>query len=152
KVARLFERERCREAVAELQGIGKDLPAAVTGVARQRSPVRARRRRIEVEERLRGTDGEPGELDEGPVRVEVRAGHLRAVVVQAQLEVGPQGAVLGLLTAVEPGVSAGAHVPVFAVKPVVIALLSRATLEWAVGLAGTGVPRIFTSHISADLE
>src|SRR5262249_22801873 len=33
-----------------------------------------------------------------------------------------------------------------------VGLLSRTTLEWAVGLARTGVPRIFTAHISADFE
>src|SRR6516225_3561563 len=67
---RLFDRERRREAVAELRGVGKDLPAAVTGIARGRTEERARGRRIEVVERLRGADREPGELDERTVRVE----------------------------------------------------------------------------------
>src|SRR5262249_50905621 len=49
---RLFERGRRREAIAVLHGIGKHLPAAVTRVARGRAEERARRRRIEVEERL----------------------------------------------------------------------------------------------------
>src|SRR5262249_11374760 len=55
---RLFERERRREAVAVLRGIGKLLPAAVAGIARGRSKERARRRLIEVEERLRGAGRE----------------------------------------------------------------------------------------------
>src|SRR5262249_43829695 len=60
--AGFLERERRREAVAELRGIGEDLQAAVTGVARGWAEERARRRRIEVIERLRETDREPSEL------------------------------------------------------------------------------------------
>src|SRR5262245_37876777 len=41
---RLFERERRREPVAILRGIGKHLPAAVTRVAGGRTEERARRR------------------------------------------------------------------------------------------------------------
>src|SRR5262249_56055866 len=96
-----------REGIAGLEGIGKGLPAAVTRVARGRAEERARRRGVEVEERLRGADREPGELDEGPVRVEARARDRGVVVVHADLQVAAQGPVLGLLAAVEPRIGAG---------------------------------------------
>src|SRR2546430_17122640 len=104
---RLFERERRRDAVAKLQRIGKDLPAAVAGIAGERSEEGARGRRVEVEERLRGADREPGELDECAVRVEGRGRICGTVVVHPDLEVAAKGPVLGLLTAVEPRISAG---------------------------------------------
>src|SRR5262249_40287072 len=138
-----------REAVAILRGIGKHLPAAVTRVARGRAEERARRRRIEVEERLRGADREPGELDEGPVRVEGRARDRGAVVVDTDLQVAAQGSVLGLLPAVDPRIGAGPHQEVGAVDPV---LLAGDAGKRPVGAARTVVIEIFTTNISADLE
>src|SRR5262249_36065170 len=105
--SRLFERKRRRKAVTVLRRIGKDLPAAAAGSARGRSKERARGQLIEVVERQRGADREPGELDERPVGAEVRAADLRVVEEHADLEVAAQGPVLGLLPAVEPGIGAG---------------------------------------------
>src|SRR5262249_28091622 len=146
EIPRLFERERRREAVAKLGGIGKHLPAAVTRVARGRAEERARRRRIEVEERLRGADREPGELDEGPVRVEARARDVGTVVVHANLQVAPQGPVLGLLPAVEPRIGAGPHQEVCTVDPVLVAGAgaSATGLERPVRAVCTVVIEIFT--------
>src|SRR5262245_63018178 len=146
---RLFERERRREAVAILRRISEDLPAAVTGIARVRSEERARRRRIEVVERLRGADREPGELDEGPVRVETRARDRGIVVVDTDLQVAAQGAVLGLLAAVEPRIGAGPHQEVVSVEPV---LLAGDAGKRPVRAARTVVIEIFTTNVSADLE
>src|SRR5262249_1656416 len=148
-IPRLFEREGRREAVAILRGIGKDLPATVAAVARGRTKEGTRRRRIEGEERLRGTDREPGELDERPVRAEVRVGVLRAVVVHADLEVATQGPVLGLLPAVEPRVGAGPHQEVGAVEPV---LHTRDASKPPVEAARAGVIEVLTMDVSADLE
>ncbi len=116
--AGFFERERRREPVAVLRGIGEDLPAAVTGVARGWAEERARRRRIEVVERLRGADREPSELDEGPVGAKVGVRGAGTVVVHTDLQVAAKGPVLGLLAAVEPGIGAGPHQEVLPVEPV----------------------------------
>src|SRR6516225_10415398 len=151
---RLFDRERRREAVAILRGIGEHLPPAVTRVARGRAEERARRRRIEVEERLRRADREPGELDERAVGVEARARSQRGVVVHTELQVAAQGPVLGLLPAVEPRIGAGPHQEVGTVDPVLVAGAgaSATGLEWPVRAACTVVIEIFTTNISADLE
>src|SRR5262249_35103838 len=146
EIPRLFERERRREAVTVLHRIGKDLPAAVAGIARGRSKVRTRGRLIEVEERLRGADREPGDLDEDPVRAEARARDRRAIVVHADLQVTAQGPVLGLLPAVEPGIGAGPHQEVVPVEPV---LLAGDAGKRPVRAARTVVIEIFTTNISA---
>src|SRR5262249_59839362 len=99
------DREGRGEAVAILRGVGKHLPPAVTGVAGVRSEERARRRGVEVVERLRGADREPGELDERPVRVEARARDRGVVVVHTDLQVAAQGAVLCLLPPLEPRIA-----------------------------------------------
>src|SRR6516165_11300462 len=145
----LFDRERRREAVAILRGIGEHLPPAVTRVARGRAEERARRRRIEVEERLRRADRESGELDERPVRVEARARDRWAVVVHADLQIAAQGPVLGLLAAVEPGIGAGPHQEVAPVEPV---LLAGNAGKHQVGAARAGVIEVLTTNVSADLE
>src|SRR5262249_2111669 len=109
----------------------------------------ARRRLIEVEERLRGADREPGELDEGPVRVEARARDRGAIVVHAELQVAAQSPVLGLLPAVEPRIGAGPQQEVVPVEPV---LLAGDAGKRPVRAARTIVIKIFTTNISADLE
>src|SRR5262249_42263276 len=150
ETSRLFDRERRREAVAILRGVGKDLPAAVAGIARGRSKERARGRLIEVVERLRRADREPGELNEHPVRAEVRGGALRAVVVHTDLQIATQGAVLGLLAAIEPRIGAGPQGEVLPVLPVFGA--DRDTGERPVRHARTVVISVFPTNISADLE
>src|SRR5262249_62408903 len=132
-----------------LRGIGKDLPAAVAGIARGRSKERARGRLIEVEERLRGADREPGELNEGPVRAEARTRGRGVVVVHADLQVAAQGPVLLLLPAVEPSIGAGPQQEVVAVEPV---LLAGDAGKRPVCAARPVVIEIFTTNISADLE
>ncbi len=152
--ARLFQRDRARHPVAELGGIGDDLPARITRIrVREEGDVRGRRRRVEVVERLRRTEGEARELDERAVGGEVGRCRLRAVVVHAHLQVRAQRAVLGLLAAVEPGVGAGAHRPVLAVDAIAVA--ATAGLERAVGLARGAVRNAgleLRAHISADLQ
>ena len=96
---RLFERHRRREAVAEVRRIGRDAPAAVTGVFRVGGEVGDDRRRVEVEERRRQTQRKARELDEAAVGVDRLGG--RRVTGVADREVGPQGAPLGLLTGVD---------------------------------------------------
>src|SRR5262249_18177261 len=146
--AGFLERERRGEAVAELRGIGKHLQATVTGVARGWAEERARRRRIEVVERLCGADRKPSELDERPVRVEARRWYVGRVVVHTDLQVAAKGPVLGLLPAVEPGIGAGPHQEVVPVKPI---LHAGSASHWAVRAARAVVIEIFTAHISADL-
>ncbi len=147
EAAGLFDRDRGRHAVAEVRGISEHLPARITGVARRRSEIRGRRRRVEVVERLRQTSGEAGELDERAVAVEGVAG--RIVEVQAELEVGTKGAVLGLLPAIEPGISTGPHRKVLAVGA---GLETRDVGERSIGHARTVVVGIFGPDISADLQ
>src|SRR5262249_34022133 len=121
---------------------------------------RARWRGVEVEERLRGADREPGELDERPVRVEARATRVRAVVVHTNLEIAAQSPVFGLLPAVEPRICAGAHDPVAALGPVPeagaiglgVAGADLAALERPVRAVCTEVIEVFPTNISANLE
>src|SRR5262249_17966281 len=93
---------------------------------------------------------EPGELNEHPVRAEVRGGALRAVVVHTDLQIATQGAVLGLLAAIEPRIGAGPQGEVLPVLPVFGA--DRDTGERPVRHARTVVISVFPTNISADLE
>ena len=105
--ARLFRRERAGDAVAEARGEGRDAPAAVTGIFRVGGEVGHRRRREEVEERLREAEGEAGELDEAAVGVEAFRGW--RVTGVADDEVGSQHAVVGLLAGVDRDQRARSH-------------------------------------------
>ena len=77
-VTRVFRRDRRRQTVAELSGVGENLIAAVTGIGAARGPdgaavVRHCRVVHVVVERLRQTGGEAGELDERTVGAEADA-------------------------------------------------------------------------------
>jgi len=51
-------------AIAELRGVARDHPASVARIRRrERTPIRSRRRAIEIEERLRQAEREAGPLD-----------------------------------------------------------------------------------------
>jgi hypothetical protein len=67
--SRIFQQQRAGKAVAELGGIGPQVLARRTGVTRDAHVVIAVGAAIgdEVEERLRATHGEAGELDERAV-------------------------------------------------------------------------------------
>src|SRR5262249_23511847 len=146
---RLFERKRRREAVAVLRRIGKDLPAGLAGIDGL----------IEVVERRRSTDRDPGELNERPVRVEADGSSVGAVVVHTDLEIAAKDPVFGLLPAVEPRIGAGPHVEVSTVGSVLVAGAAGASnregngaggarLEWPVCEIIGGL----TSDISARTE
>ena len=65
-IALTFESQRGRQTVAELSGVGAHstpLPPVVPCTIHRRVGVQGRR--VEVVERLRLAEGEPGELDEG---------------------------------------------------------------------------------------
>jgi hypothetical protein len=74
--ALIFERERGREAVAELRRIGEHVPARRAGaLAVVVHEVRVRSGRgVEVEERLRPAEGEARELNERTVGIGAFAG------------------------------------------------------------------------------
>ena len=105
--ARLFQRQRAGDAVAEIGGKGRHAPAAVTGVFRVGGEVAHRRCREEVEERLGKPEGEAGELDEAAVGVE--AFRVRRVAGVADEEVGAQHPVVGLLAGIDRDHRAGAY-------------------------------------------
>ena len=107
EAARLFQRQRAGDAVAEIGGKGRHAPAAVTGVFRVGGEVAGRRCRVEVEERLGKPEGEAGQLDEAAVGVE--AFRVRRVAGVADQEVGAQHAVVGLLAGIDRDHRAGAH-------------------------------------------
>jgi hypothetical protein len=114
----VFNRYRPGEAVPELGGIGPEVLARRTGVTRYAHVVIAVGAAVghQVEERLRPTHRETGELDERavPERVEGRAaaGVGGRCVLRAEADVRPQRAVLGLLADVPRDRTADAIVDV----------------------------------------
>src|SRR5262249_4453002 len=75
----------------------------------------------------------------------------RTVVVDPDLQIAAQGAVLGLLPAVEPGIGAGPHGEVLPVKAVLHAGAVGATLERSVRHARTVVISVLPTKLTADL-
>src|SRR6516165_4646255 len=103
-------------AVAEDHAVRPHLPAAVAGIARRRvADDLAAGNAVEVVERLRETDGPPGELDEGAVAVEGEGLRRWAVEVEPDVDQGAQHAVLGLLARIHGDVGTADEDPVLAV-------------------------------------